>query len=297
MRYCDPDNSREIADEKKLKYWLPVDWYNGGMEHTTLHLLYSRFIYKFLFDIEIASNPEPYKRRTAHGIVLAEDNRKMSKSFGNVINPDDIVKEYGADVLRLYEMFMGPFDQAIAWNQKGLKGVARFLEKVWNLVLESKNEKSGQNILSEIHKLNKKIDSDLETMKFNTIISSFMEFINFCLENKEEIGKDAIERILLLLAPFAPHITEELWHQLGYEDSIHNQSWPVYDKNMVREDKVILIIQINGKIRDKVEVDKDVSEEEVKRLTLESESVKKWTAGKEIKKIIFVPKKLINIVI
>jgi len=297
MRYCDPDNSREIADEKKLKYWLPVDWYNGGMEHTTLHLLYSRFIYKFLFDIEIASNPEPYKRRTAHGIVLAEDNRKMSKSFGNVINPDDIVKEYGADALRLYEMFMGPFDQAIAWNQKGLKGVFRFLEKVWKLVLESKNEKSGQNILSEIHKLNKKIDSDLETMKFNTIVSSFMEFINFCLENKEEVGKDVIERILLLLAPFAPHITEELWHQLGYEDSIHNQSWPVYDKNMVREDKVVLIIQINGKIRDKVEVDKDVSEEEVKRLTLESESVKKWTAGKEIKKIIFVPKKLINIVI
>jgi len=297
MRYCDPDNGREIADEKKLKYWLPVDWYNGGMEHTTLHLLYSRFIYKFLFDIEVASNPEPYKKRTAHGIVLAEDNRKMSKSFGNVINPDDIVNEYGADTLRLYEMFMGPFDQAIAWNTKGLKGVSRFLEKVWKLALECKNEKSGQNILNEIHKLNKKIDSDSGNIKFNTIISSFMEFVNFGLENKEEMGRDAVEKMLLLLAPFAPHISEELWHQLGYKDSIYNQSWPVYDENMVKEDKIFLIIQINGKIRDKIEVRKDISEEEAKELTLKSESVRKWTAGKEINKIIFVPGKLINIVV
>ncbi len=297
MRYCDPDNSREIADKRKLKYWLPVDWYNGGMEHTTLHLLYSRFVYKFLFDIGVASNPEPYKKRTAHGVVLAEDNRKMSKSFGNVINPDDIVKEYGADALRLYEMFMGPFDQAIAWNAKGLKGVARFLEKVWRLILECKDEKSGQKILNEVHKLNKKVDSDMEAVKFNTIISSFMEFVNFGLENKEEMGKDVAERILLLLAPFAPHISEELWHQLGRKDSVHNQSWPVRNDDLIKEDELVLIIQINGRIRDKIEVKRDISEEEAKKLTLERESVKKWIADKGIKKVIFVPGKLINIVI
>ncbi len=296
MRYCDPDNDMEIADKKKLKFWLPVDWYNGGMEHTTLHLLYSRFIYKFLFDIGVASNPEPYKKRTSHGIVLAEDGRKMSKSFGNIINPDDIVKEHGADALRLYEMFMGPFDQAIAWNMQGLKGVSRFLEKAWKFVLECKNVKSGQKAVNLINKLNKKIDSDLEAAKFNTAVSSFMEFINFGTENKEEIGKDVAEKFLLLLAPFAPHISEELWHQLGHKDSIHNQSWPVYDDKMAREDRAVLIIQINGKIRDKVEVDKGIPEEEAKKLTLECESVKKWIAGKEIKKIIFVPGKLISIV-
>jgi leucyl-tRNA synthetase len=298
MRYCDPNNNEKLADSKKLKYWLPVDWYNGGMEHTTLHLLYSRFIYKFLYDIGVAPTPEPYKKRTSHGIVLAEDGRKMSKSFGNVVNPDDIVQKYGADTLRVYEMFMGPFDQAIAWSTQGVKGVRRFLERVWKLILECKDQKeSSKKVIKEIHKLNKKIDEDLEATKFNTAVAAFMEFINFALENKNEIGKDVLERFLILLAPFAPHITEELWHQIGHSDSIHLQSWPKWDPELVKEEMIALIIQVNGKLRDKVEVEANISKEKAKELALSREKIKKWIKGKEIKKVVFVPGKLINIVV
>ena len=298
MRYCDPKNDKTLADSKKLKYWLPVDWYNGGMEHTTLHLLYSRFIYKFLYDIGIVPTPEPYQKRTSHGIVLAEDGRKMSKSFGNVINPDDIVKEYGADTLRVYEMFMGPFDQQIAWNTQGVKGVFRFLNRAWQLVLDcAENKNSGQKALAAIHKLNKKTTEDIEKMKFNTAVAAFMEFINFALEDKKEIGKDVIERFLILLSPFAPHITEELWQQLGRKDSIHNQPWPKYDQKLIKEEIITLIIQVNGKIRDKIEVNVNISEKEAKEVALSREKIKKWTEKKEIKKVIFVAGKLINIVI
>ncbi len=227
MRYTDANNDTALADPKKLKYWLPVDWYNGGMEHTTLHLLYSRFIYKFLYDIGVAPTPEPYQKRTAHGMVLAEDGRKMSKSFGNVINPDDIIKTYGADTLRIYEMFMGPFDQAISWNTQGVKGVFRFLERLWNLTLEcSQNKKSSEEAIREIHKLNKKICDDLDKAKFNTPIAAFMEFVNFGFANKEKIGKDVIKRMLLLLAPFAPHTAEELWERVGEKPSIFNNAYP-----------------------------------------------------------------------
>ena len=298
MRYCDPDNDKDLADKKKLEYWLPVDWYNGGFEHTTLHLLYSRFIYKFLFDVGVAPTPEPYQRRTSHGIVLAEDGRKMSKSFGNVINPDDIVKEFGADTLRLYEMFMGPFGQTIAWSADGVKGVYRFLQKVWKLVLESDSaQKSSPKIISALHKLNKKIDEDLESTKFNTIIAAFMEFINFCQEHRKELGKDVIEKALILLSPFVPHITEELWQILGHKDSISREKWPEYDSELIKDETVDLIIQINGKMRDKIEIISDISEEEAKVVALSQEKIKNWVLDKEIKKVIFVPGKLINIVI
>lgn len=284
--------------KKVFKYWMPVDWYNGGMEHTTLHLLYSRFIYKFLYDIKVVPTLEPYQKRTSHGIVLAEDGRKMSKSFGNVVNPDEIIKEYGADTLRVYEMFMGPFEQAIAWSTQGVKGVNRFLKRVWKLVLDCKdNKKSSQEAIKEIHKLNKKIDENVEKMKFNTAISAFMEFINFAFKNKKDIGRDVIERMLILLAPFSPHLTEELWHLLGYKSSIHQQIWPKYDKKLVKEETITLVIQINGKVRDKIKVENDISEEKAKELALSQEKVKKWLEGKEIKKVIFVPRKLINIVI
>jgi len=297
MRYCDPKNDKELASSKKLKYWMPVDWYNGGMEHTTLHLLYSRFIYKFLYDIRIAPTPEPYQKRTSHGIVLAEDGRKMSKSFGNVINPDEIVKQYGADTLRVYEMFMGPFDQAISWSAQGVKGVFRFLDRVWNLVLEcAKNKKSNKEAIKKIHQLTKKIGEDLEAMKFNTAIAAFMEFLNFASASKKEIGGDVIERFLILLAPFAPHITEELWHQLGHGDSIHKQKWPKYNPRLIKEEIITLIIQINGRVRDKIEVEAGISEKKAKELALLSKKVQNWISGKEIKKIIFVPQKLINIV-
>jgi len=310
MRYCDPQNSKKLADPKKLKYWLPVDWYNGGMEHTNLHLLYSRFIYKFLFDIGVAPNQEPYKKRTSHGIVLGEDGRKMSKSFGNVINPDNIVKGYGADTLRVYEMFMGPFDQAISWSAQGVKGVFRFLNRAWKLVLDCKespegklsasygaSKKSSERVIKEVHKLNKKIEGDLGATKFNTAVAAFMEFLNFAFLNKKEISKDTIERFLILLSPFAPHITEELWHQLDHKDSIHKQKWPKYDPRLIKEEIITLVIQVNGRVRDKIEVEADISEEKARELALLSKKVQNWISGKEIKKIIFVPGRLINIVI
>jgi leucyl-tRNA synthetase len=298
LRYCDPLNNEKIVDPEKVEYWMPVDWYNGGMEHVTLHLLYSRFIYKFLFDIKVVPQSEPYQKRTSHGMVLAEDSRKMSKSFGNTVNPDDIVKEYGADTLRVYEMFMGPFDQTIDWNQKGVKGVNRFLNRVWKLVLEcDKNKKSSENAVREIHKLNKKVAEDTDLMKFNTVIAGFMEFINFCYDNKKDIGKDVIKRMLILLAPFAPHITEELWHYLGNKDSIHSQSFPEYDPELIKEEVIELIIQINGKVRDKIEVNSSIEEKEAKELALSQEKIKNKIGDKEIKKVIFVSGKLINIVL
>jgi len=260
MRYCDPQNDKDLADKKKLKYWLPVDWYNGGMEHTTLHLLYSRFIYKLLFDIGAAPTSEPYQRRTSHGIVLAEDGRKMSKSFGNVVNPDDIIKEYGADTLRVYEMFMGPFDQAIAWSIQGVKGVARFLDKVWKLSLDcAENKKSDSETLRALHGLNKKINEELETMKFNTIIAGFMEFANFIQSHQEGVGRDAVEKMLVLLSPFAPHIAEELWQKLGHQESIFMEEWPEYSEKMLKKDTIALIIQINGRVRDTIEVKAGIS--------------------------------------
>jgi leucyl-tRNA synthetase len=297
LRYCDPNNKKEIADKKKINYWMPVDWYNGGMEHTTLHLLYSRFIYKFLHDINVVPQSEPYQKRTSQGMVLAEDGRKMSKSFGNIINPDDIIKEYGADTLRIYEMFMGPFDQAISWNSKGVKGVNRFLNRVWKLTFECfKDEKSNPKAIKEIHKLNKKVEEDFDKMKLNTAVAAFMEFVNFAFENKKGIGKDVIKSMIILLAPFAPHISEELWEQTGNKDSVHNQSWLKYDPKLIEEKTITLIIQINGKIRDKIEVKANISEQEARDLTLSREKIKKRLTGKKIKKVIFTGK-LINMVI
>ncbi|MBU0546787.1 leucine--tRNA ligase [Patescibacteria group bacterium] len=284
--------------KKVFDYWLPVDWYNGGMEHTTLHLLYSRFWHKFLFDIGMVPNLEPYQKRTSHGMILAEDGRKMSKSFNNVINPEEVVSQYGADALRVYEMFMGPFDQTIIWNTQGVSGVYRFLDRIWNLVEECKNNtKSDDEAIKLIHKLNKKIDEDLENIKFNTAIAAFMEFLNFATANKEKIGQDIVERIVLLLAPFAPHISEELWHSSAHSDSVHQQKWPQYDSKMIREERINLIIQINGKVRDKIEIETGLSEKEATKMALSQEKVKTWIKNQEIKKVIFIPDQIINFVI
>ena len=298
IRYTDPGNDKKIADKKKLKHWLPVDWYDGGFEHTTLHLLYSRFWYKFLYDIDVVPGPEPYKKRTSHGIVLAEDSRKMSKSFGNVINPDDIVKSFGADSLRLYEMFMGPFDQAINWNINGLKGCYRFLDKIWKLSFKVNQEKgiNSQELEKLVHKTIKKINEDLEDFKFNTAVSALMILANR-FEIEEKISLSYYSLFLVILAPFAPHITEELWGQLGNKDSIHKQSWPKYDKKLIKDDMITLVVQVNGRVRDKIEVEADISEEKAKELAISSQNVKKWVQNKEIKKVIFVPRRLINIVI
>jgi len=298
MRYIDPKNDKMAADPKKLKYWMPVDWYNGGMEHTTLHLLYSRFWYKFLYDIKVVPQSEPYAKRTSHGVVLAEDNQKMSKSRGNVVNPDSVIKEHGADTLRVYEMFMGPFDQMIAWDTKGIIGVRRFLERFWNLSLGSaKNKKSTTEILIALNRLIKKVTEDLDAAKFNTAVAAFMEFSNFAAECQNDIGIDAVKELLVLFSPFAPHIAEELWSEIGNKKSINLEKWPKHDDKLTKQESVTIIVQINGKVRDKIEVSSGMPEEEVKKMCLAREKIKPQIEGKEIKKIIFVKDRLVNIVL
>jgi len=301
LRYIDPKNSVSLADKKKLEYWMPVDWYNGGMEHVTLHLLYSRFWNKFLYDIGVVPVSEPYKKRTAHGMILGEGGEKMSKSKGNVVNPDDIVKNYGADTLRLYEMFMGPFDQAIPWNPESIIGVRRFLEKIWRLQCHLEAKLPSGSLASKweavVHKTIKKVSEDIEEMKFNTAISQMMILVNE-MEKQEKIPAADYSALITLLSPFAPHIAEELWRGvLGREESIHLAPWPEYNPQKIKEDSFKLIVQINGKMRDMLNLPVGISEEEVKALTLERENVKKWVRKDDIKKIVFVPNKLINIVV
>ena len=298
LRYTDSKNNNVFADSKKLRYWLMVDLYNGGMEHTTLHLLYSRFWHKFLYDLKLVPTPEPYARRRSHGMVLAEDNQKMSKSRDNVLNPDDIIETHGADSLRIYEMFMGPFDQAINWNTNGLIGCRRFLDRAWGIF--NRPEKFGSTDESaeiKVHQLIKRISEDLEAMKFNTAISAFMEFINFWSEKNRTISKKDAETFLKLLAPSAPHICEELWSGLGNKKSIHLEPWPEYISALIEEGEYDLIIQINGKMRDKIRVSKKLGRPEIEKLVMVRDAVKKHINSKEVKKIIYVPDRLINIVV
>lgn len=295
LRYCDPKNKKAFADFKNLKYWTPVDWYNGGMEHTTLHLLYSRFWHKVLFDLGLVPTEEPYQKRTSHGMILAPDGEKMSKSRGNVINPDELVKSVGADTLRLYEMFMGPFDQPIAWDTNNIAGSRRFIERVWKL-REKVEIKECIDADKIIHKTIKKITDDIEAMRFNTAISALMIAINE-LEKFASIGRKQYETILQLLAPFAPHFTEELWSVLGNKKSIHVSLWPVYDPKMVLENEVTIMIQVNGKIRGSFTAPTDTSKEDIEKMVKEVPEIKKWLEGKEIRKVIVVPNKLVNVVI
>ncbi|MFZ2049181.1 MAG: class I tRNA ligase family protein [Minisyncoccia bacterium] len=298
MRYTDPNNDKVFASKERLEHWMPVDWYNGGMEHTTLHLLYSRFWNKFLFDIGLVPTSEPYKKRTSHGLVLGEGGEKMSKSIGNVINPDDIISRFGADTLRLYEMFMGPFEQAIAWNESSLVGPRRFIEKVWKL--KDKIDSSIVEIFPEdeilMNQTIKKISDDLENVGFNTAISSLMIYTN-ALEKRASISKIEYETLLLLLAPFAPHVCEELNFKINNSNSIFEKEWPKYDENKLTNREVTLGIQINGKLRSTIKVHIDIFDEELKKKVLEQEEVKKWLNHNEIRKIIIVAGKIVNIVI
>jgi len=308
LRYVDPKNKRALADEKLLKYWLPVDWYNGGMEHTTLHLLYSRFIFKFLWDIGAVPKiigPEPYKKRTSHGMVLGEGGIKMSKSKGNVINPDAVVKQYGADTLRIYEMFMGPFEQMIPWDTKGVIGVRRFLEKIYknsqflisNQIPNSKFQIPNSELRKLLHKTIKKVGEDIELMKFNTAISSMMEFVNAWQKNPGELARKDFSDFLKIFSPFAPHLSEELWAGAGLKGLCCEQKWPKFDTKLVEDKKILLIVQINGKVRDKIEAKANISEEQAKKMALKSEKIKNLVGKNKIKKIIFVSNKLINIVV
>ncbi len=297
LRYIDPHNDKELASPEKLKYWLPVDWYNGGMEHTTLHLLYSRFWHKFLYDIGVVPTKEPYCKRTSHGMILGENGEKMSKSRGNVINPDDIVNNYGADTFRTYEMFIGAFDQATPWSMNGVKGCYKFLERVWNLQeILTDGDGYSADMESLMHKTIMKVTNDYDKMKFNTAIAALMTLINEIFK-KGSITKGEFKTFIILLNPVAPHITEELWQVAGFEGDLTDTSWPVYDKEKTKDDSYELVVQINGKIKSKIVVPASASKEEIEKTAFGDEKIKELTDDKNIVKTIIVPNKLVNIVV
>ncbi len=296
LRYCDPHNKNELASKEALKYWMPVDWYNGGMEHTTLHLLYSRFWSKFLYDINALSCPEPYAKRTSHGMILGENGEKMSKSRGNVVNPDDIVNDYGADTMRLYEMFIGDFEQAAPWNPQSIKGCKRFLERFMNLLDIAEGEGSTPELEKHIHKLIKKVTSDIDTMKFNTAIAAMMTMVNTVYE-VGKITKDELKTLATVLSPFAPHVAEEIWETLGGEGLVSITKWPEYDESKTVDDTVEMPVQVCGKVRTVLMIPKAASKEEILSIVYADEKVKAATDGKTVIKEIVVPGKIINIVV
>ncbi|HDI6842238.1 TPA: leucine--tRNA ligase [Staphylococcus aureus] len=302
LRYIDPKNENMLADPEKLKHWLPVDLYIGGVEHAVLHLLYARFWHKVLYDLAIVPTKEPFQKLFNQGMILGEGNEKMSKSKGNVINPDDIVQSHGADTLRLYEMFMGPLDAAIAWGEKGLDGSRRFLDRVWRLMVNEDGTLSSKIVTTNNKSLDKvynqtvkKVTEDFETLGFNTAISQLMVFINECYK-VDEVYKPYIEGFVKMLAPIAPHIGEELWSKLGHEESITYQPWPTYDEALLVDDEVEIVVQVNGKLRAKIKIAKDTSKEEMQEIALSNDNVKASIEGKDIMKVIAVPQKLVNIV-
>ena len=297
LRYIDPKNTKALVDKKLEKYWSPVDFYVGGAEHATRHLIYARFWHKFLFDIGVVNYEEPFTRLQKVGLIMAEDGRKMSKRWGNVINPDDVILKFGADSLRIYEMFMGPFSQAVAWSTNGIIGARRFLEKVWfmqeKLVDSFEAEKKLLNIL---HQTIKKVSEDIEDMRFNTAIAKMMELANE-MSKAEKISKENFALFVQILAPFAPHFSEELWLILGHKKSIFTEAWPKYDPALAVSETFILAVQINGKVRDTIEVETKITEAGVKELIMKSEKVQKWLEGREPKKIIYVKGKLVSVVV
>ncbi|MDD5752530.1 MAG: leucine--tRNA ligase [Candidatus Pacebacteria bacterium] len=295
LRYLDPNNDKELVNKEKEKVFMPVDLYVGGAEHAVLHLLYSRFWHKFLFDSGYISTKEPFLKLRNVGLILANDGQKMSKSKGNVISPDEIIEQFGADTLRVYEMFMGPFEQAIVWNEQGVKGINKFLNRFWDFVVKNKdNKESSKEIIAEVNRLNKKVSEDIEKMKFNTSVAFFMEFLN--LVENEKVGSDVLKMFLLLMFPFAPHMCSELWEINGY-GNILNEKWPKHDKELIKKDKIEIVVQVNGKVRDRLEMDVDSSEEKVKEVSQESERIKKWLQGKEVTRVLFIPNKLINFIL
>ncbi|MCD8325945.1 MAG: leucine--tRNA ligase [Lachnospiraceae bacterium] len=295
LRYTDPQNDEALASQEALNYWLPVDWYNGGMEHTTLHLLYSRFWYKFLYDQGVVPTKEPYQKRTSHGMILGEDNQKMSKSRGNVVNPDDIVRDYGADTLRTYEMFIGAFDLSASWSEKGVQGCRRFLERVWKLqdILVDGDEYS-KDMTTKMHQTIKKVDSDFENLKYNTAIAAMMSLINDFYK-KGSINRAEFATFLTLLNPVAPHITEEIWQTVGFEGRLYQQTWPQYDEEKAKEDMVEIATQVNGKLRGTITVAAGVDKDTA--IAAAKEALADRIAGKTIVKEVYVPGRLVNIVV
>ena len=296
LRYMDPHNDKELASKEALEYWSPVDWYNGGMEHTTLHLLYSRFWHKFLYDIGVVPTKEPYQKRTSHGMILGENGEKMSKSRGNVVNPDEIVEQYGADTMRLYEMFIGDFEKAAPWNSASIKGCKRFIERVWNLQeLVVDGDNYSKELETEMHKTIKKVTFDIDNLKANTAIAALMTLLNKMYDNKKVTNAE-MKTFLILLNPFAPHITEEMWQTLGYDGMLNEQKWCSYDEEKTVDNTVEIVIQVMGKVRSRAVVPTDISKEDAIELAKNDPTVAKLIEGKTIKKEIYVPGKLVNIV-
>ena len=296
MRYCDPHNPNALASKEALDYWLPVDWYNGGMEHTTLHLLYSRFWHKFLYDIGVVSTKEPYAKRTSHGMILGENGEKMSKSRGNVVNPDEIVREYGADTMRLYEMFIGDFEKSAPWSSASIKGCKRFLDRIWALQdVVVDGDTYRDELRASFHKTIKKVTEDIEELKFNTAIASMMSLLNQ-IAAVGSINRAEFKTFLILLNPFAPHITEELFEQMNYGGMVTEASWPTYDEAECVEDTIELVVQVNGKLRGKLVVAADISKDDAISAAKEESHVKEAISGKNVVKEIYVPGKLVNIV-
>ena len=295
LRYCDPHNDKEFASKEALEYWMPVDWYNGGMEHTTLHLLYSRFWHKFLYDCGLVPTKEPYKKRTSHGMILAENGEKMSKSRGNVINPDDIVDAYGADTFRLYEMFIGPFDQVAMWSDESLMGVYRFVGKVYNLFKKVYDIPATANDLRAMHKCILEVTERIDQMKFNTAVSSLMTFVNY-MSSLEKVPAELYSTLIRLMSPFTPHLAEEMWARLGNNTLVITEAWPVGDPKLAEETTVTYAVQICGKVRGTLEMPKDAPREDVEKAALAIGNVQRQLEGKTIKKVIVVPNKIVNIV-
>lgn len=295
LRYTDPKNDKEFASMENMKVFEPVDWYNGGMEHVTLHLLYSRFWNIFLFDQGLAPTKEPYKKRTKHGMILASDGKKMSKSLGNVVNPDELIDEFGADSLRLYEMFMGPFDQAIAWDERGILGPERFLKRVWDISSRPHFfiEATQNPVLQKLHQTIKKVSEDIESMSFNTAISSMMEFVNMA---SGKVSQSDWLLFIQILAPFAPHIAEEIWTNLGQKESLHTHPWPDFDPVQLESDSFDLVIQVNGRLRAIIHAQKGITQAEAEALAQADKQAQKWLTNHP-KKVIFVKDRLVNFII
>ena len=293
LRYTDPHNDKALASPEALKYWLPVDWYNGGMEHTTLHLLYSRFWHKFLYDQGVVPTPEPYQKRTSHGMILGENGEKMSKSRGNVVNPDDIVQEYGADTLRTYEMFIGAFDLAASWSEDGVKGCRRFLDRVWKLQdLMTDEEGYSKDLETKMHQTIKKVSNDFENLKYNTAIAAMMTLLNDFYK-KGSITRGELKTLIILLNPVAPHITEEMWQIIGFEGRVYQQTWPEFDEAKTVESSVEIAVQINGKVKGTLGIQKDDPKDQV--IAKAKEVIADKLTGNIIKEI-YVPGRLVNIV-
>lgn len=295
LRYADPHNDEVLADFNKLKYWLKVDWYNGGMEHVTRHVIYSRFWHHFLYDIGVVPTKEPYSKRTAQGLILGEDGDKMSKSKGNVVNPLEIIEEFGADTLRLYILFIGDYEQATPWNPSGVKGARRFLDKLARLE-EKVNDQVNSNYEIILNKTIKAVSEDIESVKFNTAIAKLMTLVNE-LGKEESINKEDYEKVLKLVNPFAPHLTEELWERLGHKEDMVFASWPTYDESKLVESTIEIVVSINGKVRDKLVIDINMDKDTILGMAKGLDKIKELTEGKTLIKEIYVPKKLVNLVI